>query len=150
MPLFTGPWSFHHIEVIICISFCVCHFSGKNMERISTNSKRRVGGWGGLQRIRAGFYLSVLLPPYVCWEPTGSLCTSCTKVKWTGSCLASAQTPKETLSSHHPETEHICSVNAAFPDLGHGNHRTFPKPGLISLLQLDYWRMQLTKGTYYL
>lgn len=55
-------------------------------------------------------------------------------------------------SSCHPcETEHICSeMFSAFPDLGHGNLRTFPNPGLISLIQLDYGRMQLTKGTYYL
>ena len=55
-------------------------------------------------------------------------------------------------SSCHPcETEHICSeMFSAFPDLGHGNLRIFPNPGLISLIQLDYGRMQLTKGTYYL
>lgn len=43
-------------------------------------------------------------------------------------------------SSCHPrETKHICSeMFSAFPDLGHGNLRTFPNPGLISLIQLDY------------
>lgn len=42
-------------------------------------------------------------------------------------------------SSHPPETEHICSkMFSAFPDLGHGNLKTFPNPGLISLIQLDY------------
>ena len=43
-------------------------------------------------------------------------------------------------SSCHPrETEHICSeMFSAFPDLGHGNRRTFPNPGLISFIQLVY------------
>lgn len=34
-------------------------------------------------------------------------------------------------------------------DLGYGNLSAFPSPGLINVIELDYWRLKLTKGTHY-
>lgn len=148
MQFFLALWLPSTLQMPTCASFVKGTFTAKPCIHL-IKEKKRMRDRG----LEGEFYLLLpsSLPPRVGSWPTGRLFTSSRR----SSAQAAAQPGlcgvTKCSSCHSHETEHIClEMFSACSDLGHGNLRTFPNPGLISLVQLDYWRMQLTKGTYYL
>lgn len=108
---------------------------GRKRGRIFHRINKRLGGRKGGE---GEFYLSAL-PLCLVLQLTNRLFTSSSRSSAQPSAQPALCGVTKCSSCHPRETEHICSeMFAAFPDLGHGNLRTFPNPGLISLIQLDY------------